>query len=545
MESHSGIPAFKACGLCASIVDNAVELKKEMKTFLINFLDLNSERQPYNADVILPNKICISCYQETSDAKRFKERCIKAFAKLNNKEKGIPKSWILGTAISDNQANSKKEMKRKVNFEEDSKSKVEECDASRAPKSKTKAKDTINSIQNVEEKKLPPIENQNNATTEKYLKSHPVVEISWNGRQLGEISLKNCEVVIDPILDSDPKGNSKKLTPNTKKIVSTLHPRIRNSKEKKKDNTKKQDPCNNTTKQEQSCPDNQNENCNKRPRTKKGYIIETIDASGNVVMENGKLTSNAIESYNSPTASAMKQSEKTNSINDSSANENTAPISTEKVQQSRFGRSIRRSSSHSDFGYDTSSGSKRRRHPKAQLDNSISSPIVSSTQIESGQPKKASPSATEPTSSSKKIQEKKANGNRSSSRSSSQKKRKTDNDTKSNTHIEGMSLNDSIQSDPLKIQNSESSKSGVAINGDEDLVEAYPPHGPYQCELCQSITDSKEEFVEHIKTKHLEDVDDDVLDTLYGDLRKARRKMELAMTDKQNWIPLHDLPLTS
>ena len=228
MESHSGIPEFKACGLCASIVDNAVELKKEMRMFLNNFLDLNSERQPYNEDVILPNKICISCYQETSDAKRFKERCIKASAKLNNKEKGIPKSWILGTASSDNQANSKQGMK-KVNFEEDSKYKAEECDASRAPKSKTKAKDTINSIQNVEEKKLPPIENQDNATTEKYLKSHPVVEISWNERQLGEISLKNCEVVIDPILHSDPKGNSKKLTPNTKKIVSTLHPRIRNS----------------------------------------------------------------------------------------------------------------------------------------------------------------------------------------------------------------------------------------------------------------------------------------------------------------------------
>ena len=65
--------------------------------------------------------------------------------------------------------------------------------------------------------------------------------------------------------------------------------------------------------------------------------------------------------------------------------------------------------------------------------------------------------------------------------------------------------------------------------------------GPYQCELCQSITDSKEEFVEHIKTKHLEDVDDDVLDTLYGDLRKARRKMELAIFR----IPLDNLPLTS
>ena len=51
--------------------------------------------------------------------------------------------------------------------------------------------------------------------------------------------------------------------------------------------------------------------------------------------------------------------------------------------------------------------------------------------------------------------------------------------------------------------------------------------GPYQCELCQEITQSKQDFVSHIKTKHPEDVDDEVLNTLYSDLKKAQRKMEL------------------
>ena len=75
--------------------------------------------------------------------------------------------------------------------------------------------------------------------------------------------------------------------------------------------------------------------------------------------------------------------------------------------------------------------------------------------------------------------------------------------------------------------------------------------GPYQCELCQNITDSKEEFVSHIKTKHLEDVDDDVMNTLYTDLKKSRRKMELAAQQdthafKEKRTPSYqNLPLTN
>ena len=236
------------------------------------------------------------------------------------------------------------------------------------------------------------------------------------------------------------------------------------------------------TKPKQSCPDKQYEDSNKQPRPKKGYIIETIDASGNVVMENGKLTTDAIDSHNITPGRALERSGKTPTVNAKLTNENITPsISTEKkVQQSSFGRSIRRSSNHSDFSCETSSGSKKRKYPNARLDNSISSPIVSSTQIESVQPAEDSSNAIElPSTSCKKIQETKSNGNRSSYKSSSQNKRKADKYTKSDQHTEKISLNDSIQSDPLKLQNSESSKSDVAINGDDDLVEAYPPHGKY------------------------------------------------------------------
>jgi hypothetical protein len=35
--------------------------------------------------------------------------------------------------------------------------------------------------------------------------------------------------------------------------------------------------------------------------------------------------------------------------------------------------------------------------------------------------------------------------------------------------------------------------------------------GPYQCEICQQITDTKQEFVTHIKSLHKDMVDEQVL----------------------------------
>ena len=43
----------------------------------------------------------------------------------------------------------------------------------------------------------------------------------------------------------------------------------------------------------------------------------------------------------------------------------------------------------------------------------------------------------------------------------------------------------------------------------------------------------------HIKTKHIEDVDDEVLSTLYNDLRKARRRMELTLIQSKQQFQTH------
>ena len=59
---------------------------------------------------------------------------------------------------------------------------------------------------------------------------------------------------------------------------------------------------------------------------------------------------------------------------------------------------------------------------------------------------------------------------------------------------------------------------------DDDMEEIFPAVGPYQCEICQKITDTKQDFVDHIKKFHINVVDDEVLKSLESDLKKSRKK---------------------
>ena len=59
---------------------------------------------------------------------------------------------------------------------------------------------------------------------------------------------------------------------------------------------------------------------------------------------------------------------------------------------------------------------------------------------------------------------------------------------------------------------------------EDDTEEVFPTIGPYQCEICQMITDTKVDFVAHIKAKHRDVVDDEVLLSLESDIRKSNKK---------------------
>lgn len=59
--------------------------------------------------------------------------------------------------------------------------------------------------------------------------------------------------------------------------------------------------------------------------------------------------------------------------------------------------------------------------------------------------------------------------------------------------------------------------------------ETFPATGPYQCELCDVICETKEDFLNDIKTKHVNEIDADVLDALEKDIkiRAAKRRAGL------------------
>jgi len=59
-----------------------------------------------------------------------------------------------------------------------------------------------------------------------------------------------------------------------------------------------------------------------------------------------------------------------------------------------------------------------------------------------------------------------------------------------------------------------------------DEEEQFPESGPYQCELCNEIFETKEDFLICVKTNHAEEVDAEVIDALERDvkIRKAKRK---------------------
>ena len=64
-----------------------------------------------------------------------------------------------------------------------------------------------------------------------------------------------------------------------------------------------------------------------------------------------------------------------------------------------------------------------------------------------------------------------------------------------------------------------------------DEEEAFSPVGPYQCEICQAISEMKEDFVYHIKNFHGDIVDGEVLKSLDRDLL-IRRKKKLMMNGR-------------
>jgi len=77
----------------------------------------------------------------------------------------------------------------------------------------------------------------------------------------------------------------------------------------------------------------------------------------------------------------------------------------------------------------------------------------------------------------------------------------------------------------------EPTKDSDVYDADDGEEEIFPSLGPYQCEICQEITDTKQEFVAHIKALHKDMVDEAVLRSLESDLKKRKKKEMAASPD--------------
>ena len=244
MASISEEPVFKLCGLCASVTQDAVVLKTQTREFLVHLLSLNKTNvNNSNEFESIPPKICSDCYQECVDAQRFKQKCLKTIAKMNDKDrKPIPKSYIIGwSPEKSKQLESNTEAEKALqekNIAKAPKQIASDCDhaeTSRAPRSKTKLKKDCpaNNQQPVEKEEDKKIAEPSNVKAiEDCLKAQPVVKISWNERNLGEIILKQCDVKVPSMKSPDILKMATKITPKTHKVISTLHPRIRKASSK-------------------------------------------------------------------------------------------------------------------------------------------------------------------------------------------------------------------------------------------------------------------------------------------------------------------------
>ena len=67
--------------------------------------------------------------------------------------------------------------------------------------------------------------------------------------------------------------------------------------------------------------------------------------------------------------------------------------------------------------------------------------------------------------------------------------------------------------------------------------EMFPSVGPFQCEMCQLVTATKQDFVTHIKTTHQGFIDPDVLRGLESDLR-VREKLDAKKQEKSKARPV-------
>ena len=99
--------------------------------------------------------------------------------------------------------------------------------------------------------------------------------------------------------------------------------------------------------------------------------------------------------------------------------------------------------------------------------------------------------------------------------------------------------------DLLKNESKTTGMVEIKPDEDENLEEFYPTYDALQCEICQSIKKTKQEFLEHLNEKHSGMIDEEVLVTLKSDILKNQKKSALEIKYVSNETLISTAPLSN
>jgi hypothetical protein len=462
---------FKICGLCSQLVDESVLINAGLKSFLLELLVVTE-----NA---LPEKTCLECYKSAIECKRFKEACKKSINKLE--QKNISSSMILG----------KSEQQSKV-----------AVSSAKAGKNDTKSKSSAaDSMKNLKNATTPSKKN-------KILESLGLdpdkidigVELAPRSSRSGKtatipvpstpVSTKSTRRS-DPVLPAPAKSKS---PASAKKKSSTgdgtqkCHVVIKKVDRKVADELLEQLNVIEVQKILGKTPSKASKRG--RPSTEPELDAASIAATPPPAKRGRRSAPEPVVATPTPTKVTPKQTpskaQKTpNKATPPPAAAATAATPTGAKNRSSFGR-VRNTTSKSGYVYGE------------DMDTSTD-PIEVEPEPE--------PTPPPPPSASKRG---KPPPPKAAAAATPNKKPKPNNKQEKQKQPEV----EVVEEEVVEVEPGE----------DEDMEEVFPTIGPYQCEICQIITDTKVEFVDHIESKHADVVDEEVLLSLKSDIRKSKKK---------------------
>ncbi len=498
--------SFKLCGLCSKMVDEAMQPNPPLRTFLLQLLRLEEHQ--------LPKKVCGECYQGAVDARKFTEQCERGLKKLHDGK--MPEDMVLGFSKADT-----------------------------APK-KTEAKKGANKRHTIGGKPAPAQEFEEDTLVPRTSRSKAAQD-KRSSRSSG------LPAGLDDPLAITPKTSRSSRTPTT---VAT--PKGKNAKGAASKNRSKSAGSGSRTFDV------------KIKKTDRSKAEQAAALGGRVVIAKRKtgweIVKAAIETQASSQNSA-KRPRPTSAVSTPPAKKTKSDLATDSTPAkakdkdtiSSFGRVRRSTKKGQDFDYidveddDDIPLAPQPRDPYAAKATPRSRGALRTVADEPAH-------STPPRSKAGPASAKKAGGVsvlKSQAGPASAQKKKKPVAAKRTGGMPASARKQSLPSSPASSDRSRSAKNKpggfyyvdddgpldveqppsmaepeIEMNNaeleeeeeEDDSQENFPSIGPYQCEICQQITDTKQQFVDHIKQNHLDVVDEEVLRSLESDLKKTTKK---------------------